>query len=520
MTRNDFLTIVILTALCVLVTLPVLNYPPGRDQGEFAATAAALLDGKVPYRDIWNPKPPMVFYTYAASIALFGNNIAAIRALDIALIVLLVPAFYWLGFRLRGRVLGMLAAVMFTAVYASDGFWTLSQNDGLALVPMVWAATFTIKASAGARGHWLWSMAAGMLTGVFLWFKYPFVMVAVALIVGYVLIAMARQATRAIIWRDMAAFVVGGCVVGFGVMDVLALQGAFDDWLESARVTADYAQVGINDTPFYQTDIWHQAVRDRWQQWRIVALLAGAWIVIQIVKAALRNDDEENTPSATVQFLRRGQLSPQFDARPHRIHVAEWVFVLVWVLAGGAAMLVQAKGYDYHWLPLLPPLVLLAADTLAHVVLWLRSRLVLAGMVTAILAIGFTQMWLPNWDYLSGNQSQSDYYAEFRGGEYVASESQVVVDYLKDRTTPGETLFVWGFRAEVYYLTGLQPATRFIFNFPLVAEWYPDEWRAQTVEQLWQTMPPYAIVMRGDFHAVGNWPRHRFPIVVNGSTRR
>ena len=35
-------------------------------------------------------------------------------------------------------------------------------------------------------------------------------------------------------------------------------------------------------------------------------------------------------------------------------------------------MLVQAKGYDYHWLPMLPPLALLAADSLDRVLSFMK----------------------------------------------------------------------------------------------------------------------------------------------------
>jgi hypothetical protein len=40
---------------------------------------------------------------------------------------------------------------------------------------------------------------------------------------------------------------------------------------------------------------------------------------------------------------------------------------------------------------------------------------------------------------------------------------------------------------------------RFIFQFPLVGDWYPAAWKQETVEQLWAALPPYALVLEGDF---------------------
>jgi hypothetical protein len=60
-------------------------------------------------------------------------------------------------------------------------------------------------------------------------------------------------------------------------------------------------------------------------------------------------------------------------------------------------------------------------------------------------------------------------------------------------------LFIWGFRPEVYFLSGLNPASRFIFQFPLVGAWYPTEWKEETVDILWAAMPPYVLVAQVDY---------------------
>ena len=49
-----------------------MTYPLGRDQGEFATIGRGVLDGRIPYVDLWNPKPPAVFYVYAAAMRCSG----------------------------------------------------------------------------------------------------------------------------------------------------------------------------------------------------------------------------------------------------------------------------------------------------------------------------------------------------------------------------------------------------------------------------------------------------------------
>ena len=50
-------------------------------------------------------------------------------------------------------------------------------------------------------------------------------------------------------------------------------------------------------------------------------------------------------------------------------------------------MLVQAKGYDYHWLPMLPPLALLAGDTLNRMVSAFMKQTRYAASLQGVLAI-------------------------------------------------------------------------------------------------------------------------------------
>ena len=286
MTIRKFSRVAMLTLLVVLLALPVLNYPLGRDQGEFATIGQALLDGKVPYVEIWNPKPPAVFYTYASVIALFGNSAATVRALDLILLAAISPALYALGCHLRGKTLGLLSIALFGAVYSHDTFWTLSQNDGLVLLPMTYATLAMYKAAQGRPYHFLWAFLAGLLAAVVLWFKYPFVTMVAALIVGYAILKVATIRRKAATWQaffwDVGAFIVGGCIVGFGGIGYLYSVDAYDAWIESIEVTADYAQLGVEAEPFYQTDIWHAAVQTRWELWQPLVILSMMWLILSL----------------------------------------------------------------------------------------------------------------------------------------------------------------------------------------------------------------------------------------------
>lgn len=459
---------IVLGVLCI--ALPIITYPLGRDQGEFAVLGRGLLWGRTPYIDLWNPKPPAVFYVYALFIGLFGRTTEAIRLIDFALYPLLALLVFDIGRRLMSVAVGLWAALLLGVFYFGETFWTLTQNDGIAMLPMAlsaWLALLavtTVPAVTGqeAQRRALLLIFSGVSAGVAIWFKYPFALFAAA--VGLWAIARLWPQRRQAVWAVLV-FGAGAAAVLVGGVLYLAALGALDAWLESVRVTSAYTTLGFEPRTLLET--MAASLQFRWLHWGILVVLALPGLFV---------------------FRRR--------ALP-----------LLWLAASVGALLVQAKGYDYHYLPMLPPLALFGAAGVG----WWAARLhqavrrtawahVAQGLLTAGLLLALAgAIWPRAWDYLAGREDRAAYDARFIAGEFNAGESRRTADYLRERVAVGDSLTIWGFRPEIYYLADLNPATRFMFQFPLVGAWYPAEWRQEHVAVLWAAMPPYALVLQADW---------------------
>lgn len=469
--RDGLLLILILLAVTV-IALPLLTYPLGRDQGEFATIGRGILDGGVPYRDLWNPKPPAVFYVYALAMSILGRTPVAIRAIDFIIVPIMCLGLYWLGKRIDNQRIGLWAALLFPVFYFTETFWTLTQNDGIVLVPMILGMVCVFKAVDTSQRSYsaLWAFLAGALGAYTIWFKYPF-----ALFIGVQVLAYLLLRRSSIRLSDIGSFLLGLLLIGGGGVLYLMSIGAWNDLLESARVTSQYTALTFNLQDF--GSLLETALGFRWQQWGLLALLAGGWFVIVWLRGKARG--------------------------------AGWIITLLWLLAGTAMMVIQAKAYDYHWLPMLPPLILMGAGGINLGIDWLQrigaEKFSLVTRYTshittfALLGLMTASIWPKALPYITGQEDQVAYFHHFQAGEFVADESIQVADYLKQRLAPGDSLFIWGFRPEVYFLSGLNPGCRFIFQFPLVGSWYPPEWRKEAVDTLWASMPPYALVLQVDY---------------------
>lgn len=472
--RRDLLMVIALLALITVLALPVLAYPMARDTGVFGVIAWGMLEGKPPFAGYWDFKPPGIYLVYAAAMGAFGRTPEALRAIDLLAFPLMGAAVYWLARRLtppdaaHARRLAALALLLAGVFYFRESFWALTQNDGIALVPLLWAGVCALEARpAPRRGTGaMWAAGAGAALVAAMWFKYSFVLLLPALVAAYLSAPAARQSRR---WlSDGTGFTLGALVVGLGGMAWLAALGVLDDLILSAQLVAPYAGLGYDGAAWHETPVWRAGVQERLDLW--LPLLVGT--AAALVAGGLRR---------------------------------RWAWVWAWGALMLVNVLIQAKGISYQWLPILPALALPSALTLDAGLRAAERRFpralaggLVAGSGVLLCAHLCTATWLPALPYLTGAQAQADYYARFQGGEFRADESLAMADYLRARVVPGDSLYIWGFRPEIYYLTGLKPATRFISQFPLVTTWYPPAWKDENVALLWAALPPYVLVLRGD----------------------
>jgi 4-amino-4-deoxy-L-arabinose transferase-like glycosyltransferase len=410
---------------------------------------------------------------------LFGQTAAGVRAIDLATVPLTSIGLYWLGKRLANRRVAFLAAVIFPTFYLTEHFASLTQSDTIVTLPMTWAVVCAMQAADSPRASrraLLWSFATGALCAATLWFKHYFAFFVIALVLNQVI------ARRAIPFKEGLAFSAGGLLFGGSFLVYLLSRGAIADMLATARGAAGYTASGAG-VPFVETMLHYFAFR--WQYWGVLLVLAALW------------------PVTYAMSRRSGDLV----GRPYSAGFG-WLTILLWFFGALAFLLIQAKGFDTHWYPLLPPLTLFAADSASKIIAWvvgafhetpMRRNLAYALATAGFVAILAGNVWGVSWRYITGQESQLEYFRRFQANDVKPDETLQVVEFLKQNATPGDTLFIWGLRAEVYFLSGLRPATRFVGHVPLVGDWYPPEWKQENVDTLWAALPPYVLVMQADY---------------------
>src|SRR5688572_14044798 len=123
--------------------------PLGIDQGLWASAVRGMSRGQLLYRDVWEQRPPGIYFIYLAAFEVLGWNASTIAWLDLIASMATAGVLYVITRRLIGLTAGAVAAALFAVLtmpawlYGNGGFLERSVCEtfiGLAVGTGAWGA--------------------------------------------------------------------------------------------------------------------------------------------------------------------------------------------------------------------------------------------------------------------------------------------------------------------------------------------------------------------------------------------
>src|SRR5262249_16759423 len=122
--------------------------------------------GQALYRDLWDNKPPGIFYIYALIVKFFGHVMWSVAVVDVLWLLALSVCIFCFARRYLGAPVAAIAMGTNAAWHCSWGYIHAAQpEDFLTLV--VFLAWFVLTSKWVQQ--WWGSVAAGLLCGAAFW---------------------------------------------------------------------------------------------------------------------------------------------------------------------------------------------------------------------------------------------------------------------------------------------------------------------------------------------------------------
>lgn len=157
---------VLLAIALILILISRVLYLPipfDRDEGAYGYLGWMALSGGVPYVDFYEMKPPLLFYSYAVIIALFGKSTIGLHLAATVIHVVCTWFVYQLGHRLwNSRGAGAIAAIVFL-LFGMNTFATghAMESEHVVLLFALPGLLYTLKGASTDK--WIKLFIGGIL---------------------------------------------------------------------------------------------------------------------------------------------------------------------------------------------------------------------------------------------------------------------------------------------------------------------------------------------------------------------
>jgi hypothetical protein len=335
---------------CGLLLLTLLLRAPfadniGEDEAFFAVIGRDWPRGILPYAGRFDVKPPGLFLLYALTGQMFGDGVAAIKGLEISFVAVSAYGLWRIGRDHFSRSVGMAAATLYPLYsLAMSGV-----NAPVALFLNGFEIFAVLAALAVAGTPWRRAALSGLLFGCAFTIKQSAVFEAAAVLIALVTQAPAAHENAANLRekiRLLVAFTLAGAAAPLGFAVYFWTQGQIAAFWNDCVLAAG-GRLGGDHVGFVEG----------------LARLPGGFRPIWLPLAG-----------ALLALLRWPAFSGGPLARPLRL-------CLFWLAGALLAVVAMRAMYDHYFLPLVPPLLLLAGVACFDA-LHFRMR---AGLVRATL---------------------------------------------------------------------------------------------------------------------------------------
>lgn len=495
--RYPYGSLMLILLFTIVLRMPTLFEPWGGDQGVFGYIANGILEGKIPYRDMYTSTGYGIYFIYAFFFKIFGTHMAALHMGDLTAVLILVALVHFLVFRVYGKDYAFVAALLvalfisgssFSGMYDLKGawgtYWQLAQRE-IFMAPLITAAIL-IMILADRKQNWFSYTWVGGLIGLAVVLKFTAFLVGIFLICFVMYAELFREDGSGI---KLCVIKIISFVFGFVVIQLPFL---YYFWVHDSLGT-------MYNAVFVHTSIYAGLSRGN----IIANAFQGNTFIIR-----------ENIILWVFSMMSALYLFIHDRKR-------ENILILVWALASLFMVWGQGKFFGYHYLLIIPPFSVLTGFGIIKFLkvkskwlesIWSSRNDIQAIFLWLLIAFNLAAYFVINYEYykwhglyFSGKITKSQYYEVFNEYPlhlYSFRSDNDIANYIKTNGQNRKTIRTinCGGDTILHFLTGFDSPTRFtstwyLFNPTLYYKPITEKLRRELIKGIKAEKPDYILLV-------------------------
>jgi hypothetical protein len=459
---------VIVFGVTVAIRIRLLEIPLERDEGEYAYAGQLMLQGIPPYKLAYNMKFPGTYGAYAVIMSIFGQTIVGIHFGLLLVNAITIALIFILGRRLMNSTVGIAAATSYAVLSISPSVLGLAAHATNFMMVFVLGGTLLmLRLSESERHSFERLSASGLLFGIGVLMKQPALFFIPFGAIHLLWNDVHQQITlKKILLRNLI-FGVAAIVPLAITCLILWYAGVFDKfWFWTVRYAAQYGTFLIGEIysgkwPLYRAmQVSGQSITEAigmaWGLWALagLGLMVGLWE---------RRSRRSTTFLLGLLVFSALAVCQGFYFRPHYfIMILPAVSLLVGVAISNLSDLLTSRMIVVRFAPLF-----LLGIILALPIFWEKKFFFVVSPVEASRMI----------------YSDNPF-----------AESVKIADYLRDHSSPDDTIAVLGSEPEIYFYAQRHSATGYIYTYGLMEpQQYAQQMQQEMIREIERARPEYLI---------------------------
>jgi len=423
-------------SLLILLPASPLNTPiPNRDSGVFLYIGWRILNGEIPYRDIWDHKPPIIYYINALGLAMADGSSWGVWFIELASLFLAA----YIGFILVKKTFGTLAAIFSMYLWLITLFF-INQGGNFTTeytLPLQFLCLW-LAHEAQNREFCSWrGFLLGLLLGLAFMIKQNTIGIGLAVTI-FLIVDRIRLNKFKHLLHELLTIFSGGALVILVLIILYAAQGALSQFWDAAFIynfvySSTDLMAKINGTisgmsPLYRTGL---------------PQLALIGYVISIIWLIFKRD---------------------FDRKWFQLIVIGLIDLPIEL----ALVNVSARSYPHYFMILLPIfsvfagytvwLIFSVLDELLHLNI---PKIIGTLCVCAVLLMYSMVLYKPYMDVIRN--------------DFGLNQDNTMISYISKLTSPTDTVLMWGAETTTNFFSQRRSPSRFVYQYPLYMIGYSNE---------------------------------------------
>jgi hypothetical protein len=435
-----------------------LGIPLERDEGEYAYAGQLMLQGIPPYKLAYNMKFPGTYAAYAVIMSIFGQTIVGIHLGLLLVDAATTALIFLLGWRLMNSTAGIAAAMCYAVLSVHPSVLGLAAHATHFVMLPVLGGTLLLLLNESDRRAFGRLFASGLLFGIGFLMKQPAVFF-ILFGAGFLLCNdIHRHSTLKKITFRISIFG-AGAIVPFGLTCLILWRaGVFQKfWFWTINYAVQYGtQIPLGAAPRIFAVMAGGVISSGWTLWTLggLGVVAGLW------NKRARGGAVFLLGLLAVSLL---ALSAGFYFREHYfIFVLPAVSLLAGVTISTLSDLVAGRSSLVRFLPLLLFCVALSQPILAASEFYFKVSPPEASRISY--------------------------------GSNPFPESVRIAEYVRDHSSPSDTIAVLGSEPQIYFYSRRHSATGYIYTYGLMeAQSYARRMQEEMIREIELARPRYLV---------------------------